>query len=411
MASRRHKSHKRTRSRSPPSSRRNSAHSSSEDRSEHSPPKRRKNKEDGSLEKILKSIETLTERIDSIETRSLQKKIIPSVSDVHEDDTLSIMADIAGFEHSSDPEAPVEPIKASVEPVQASSVEPIKAPVGPNEAPQKLNISSSDPCNTQKNSALVEGSGDDHSLFNPLASSTSWTTSVSFSKFVDTNFRRKLNYQQSLAILDDWSIPEVDALQAPKLDQQLLNQVPLNMKKFVQERDKEMFTVQRAFLNATGPLCGLHDCIENGSSPSYEDLKLALEQSLCLLGSANTQLSILRRQRVLAAINRSRINLAELPLPNAKTWLFGDDFPSLASKQAELSRGLTKNLSQTANKSFTKRAPGSFSQGKYRGQNFSKYSNKTYSNASRSQSNYQGPRSKNGNFRPPKGRQPNSQDA
>ena len=374
MSSSRHKSHKRTRSRSPPSSRRNSAHSSSEDRSEHSPPKRHKNKEDGSLEKILKSIETLTQRIDSLETRSLQREIIPSVSDVQEDDTLSIMADIADFEHSPDSEA---------------TVEPIKAPVGPNGAPQKSNISSSDHfVNTQENSALAEGSGDDHILFDPLASSTSWTTSVSFSKFLDTNFRRKLNYQQSLAILDDWSIPEVDALQAPKLDQQLLNQVPQNMKKFVQERDKEMFTVQRAFLNATGPLCGLHDCIENGSSPSYEDLKLALEQSLCLLGSANTQLSILRRQRVLAAINRSMINLAELPLPNAKTWLFGDDFPSLASKQAELSRGLTKNLAQTANKSFSKRATGSFSQAKYRGQNFSKYSNKTYSNAPRSQSNY-----------------------
>lgn len=412
MSSSRHKSHKRTHSRSSPSSRRNSAHSSSEDRSEHSPPKRHKNKEDGSLEKILKSIETLTQRIDSLETRSLQREIIPSVSDVHEDDTLSIMAGIADFEHSPDSEATVEPIKASVEPVQASSVEPIKAPVGPNGAPQKSNIPSSDHCvNTQENSALAEGSGDNHILFDPLASSTSWTTSVSFSKFLDTNFRRKLNYQQSLTILDDWSIPQVDALQPPKLDQQLLNQVPQNMKKFVQERDKEMFTVQRAFLNATGPLCGLHDCIENGSSPSYEDLKLALEQSLCLLGSANTQLSILRRQRVLAAINRSRINLAELPLPNAKTWLFGDDFPSLASKQAELSRGLTKNLSQTANKSFSKRATGSFSQAKYRGQNFSKYSNKTYSNASRSQSNYQGSRSKNGNFRPPKGRQPNSQDA
>ena len=173
-----------------------------------------------------------------------------------------------------------------------------------------------------------------------------------------------------------------------------------------------MFAVQRAFLNATGPLCGLHDCIDTGSSPSYEEIKLALEQSLCLLGTANTQLSIFRRQRVLAAINRSRLNLAELPLPNAKTWLFGDDFPSLASKQADLSRGLTKNLSQSANMPLAKRGTGSFSQGKYRGQNFSKYqSNNRYSNTSRPQSNYQGPRCKNGNFRPSKGRQPNSQDA
>ena len=177
-------------------------------------------------------------------------------------------------------------------------------------------------------------SNDDHRLFDPVAKSTSWKPTTSFSKFLhkDTNFRRKLSYQQSLVIMDDWATPEVDALSAPKLDQQLLNQVPFKVKKFVQERDKEKFNVQRA----TGPLCGLHDCIENESTTSYEEMKLALEQALCLLGSANTQLSILRRQRVLSAINRSRINLAELPLPNAKSWLFGDDFPSLASKQAEL---------------------------------------------------------------------------
>jgi hypothetical protein len=35
---------------------------------------------------------------------------------------------------------------------------------------------------------------------------------------------------------------------APKLEQQLLNEVPFKVKKFVQERDKEMFNVQRAFL-------------------------------------------------------------------------------------------------------------------------------------------------------------------
>ena len=157
-----------------------------------------------------------------------------------------------------------------------------------------------------------------------------------------------LSYQPSLVILDDWATPEVDALSALKLEQQF------KVKKFVQEMDKEMFNVQCAFLIATGPLCGPHDCIENDSAPLYEEIKVAFEQVLCLLGSANTQLSILKRQRVLAVINRSRTNLVELPLPNAKSWLFGDDFPLLASKQAELSRGLIKKLAQTTGKSFSK---------------------------------------------------------
>jgi len=56
-----------------------------------------------------------------------------------------------------------------------------------------------------------------------------------------------------------------------------------------------MFNVQCAFLIATGPLCGLHDCVENVSAPLYEEIKVAVEQVLCLLGSPNAQLSILRR--------------------------------------------------------------------------------------------------------------------
>ena len=135
--------------------------------------------------------------------------------------------------------------------------------------------------------------------------------------------------------MDDWATPEVDAFSALQLEQQF------KVKKFVQERDEEKFNVQCTFLIATGPLCGLHDCIENDSAPLYEEIEVAFEQVLWLLGSANAQLSILKRHRGLAVINRSRTNLAELPLPNAKSWLFGDDFPLLASKHAELSRGLT----------------------------------------------------------------------
>jgi hypothetical protein len=52
--------------------------------------------------------------------------------------------------------------------------------------------------------------------------------------------------------------------------------------------------------------------------------------------------------KVLASINKSKIELATQPLPNAKKLLFGGDFPSIASKEAELSRGLAKNLAPVA---------------------------------------------------------------
>ena len=116
------------------------------------------------------------------------------------------LATEASFKTATTPVgAPVEPIKAPVEPIQA--------PVVPTKAP----IESSKTSYEAENSA---NTSDDHGLFDPVAKSTTWKPSASFSKFLDTNFWRKLSYRQSLVIMDDWATPEVDVLSAPKLDQQ-----------------------------------------------------------------------------------------------------------------------------------------------------------------------------------------------
>ena len=65
--------------------------------------------------------------------------------------------------------------------------------------------------------------------------------------------------------------------------------------------------------------------------------------SHCLLGSVNCQFSTLRKKEVLV-LNKDRIELAVQSLPNAKRVLFGEDFPSIASKQDDLSRSFAKNL-------------------------------------------------------------------
>lgn len=69
-----------------------------------------------------------------------------------------------------------------------------------------------------------------------------------------------------------------------------------------------------------------------------------VDQTLCLL-PCFSQPSVLRRKKVLAIINKEKVSLANQPLLNAKRFLIGEDFPSLASKQEELSRGLANNLS------------------------------------------------------------------
>lgn len=97
-------------------------------------------------------------------------------------------------------------------------------------------------------------------------------------------------------------------------------------------------------LNIAGPLCYLHDAFTSNRDVPKEDIKTILEQSLCFLGSANCQFSAMRRKKILVTINKDKIGLADQSLPNVKCILFGDDFPSIASKKAELSRGLARNL-------------------------------------------------------------------
>ena len=75
-----------------------------------------------------------------------------------------------------------------------------------------------------------------------------------YHSFLGKQFRRKLSYEQVCDILEEQAIPAVDALVVPTLDLSVINQIPHQNKKFVQERDKELSVIQRAVLNVTGPL-------------------------------------------------------------------------------------------------------------------------------------------------------------
>ena len=50
---------------------------------------------------------------------------------------------------------------------------------------------------------------------------------------------------------------------APILDKNILNYIPSDRKKFVEQRDRDLALVQRAMLNAAAPLCCLHDRLES----------------------------------------------------------------------------------------------------------------------------------------------------
>ena len=291
-----------------------------------------------------------SERISTMESRFEQhsRTFTPSQAP---DDEISVLAYSDGelLDYSEDDVSlTTEPQDQAIQPTHEAIKPPYKATRPPHKAtrPSHEAIAAQTPEETQPDAQASNTSASGSSLYDPDSTKSSWEPKKELSTFLEKQFRRKLTYDQVFEILDNYSVPSVDCLFTPTLDPSVVNQInPIQTKKYVQERDKEMAVVQRALLNTTGPLCSLHDALSSGTQLPSEEIKCIVEQSLCLLGSANHQLSVLCRKKVLANINKEKINLADQPLPNAKGFLFGEDFPSVASKQAELSRGLAKNLS------------------------------------------------------------------
>ena len=106
-------------------------------------------------------------------------------------------------------------------------------------------------------------------------------TGISYSFFED-QFSGKHSYEQVCDILEQQAISAVDTLSAPTLDISVINQISYKNKKFVPERDKELRVIQRernwSFMRTL---------LENNVTIDSSELELVVEQTLCLLGSAN----------------------------------------------------------------------------------------------------------------------------
>ena len=200
------------------------------------------------------------------------------------------------------------------------------------------NLSSAD-CQPNQGSAK-------HLPFDPATEAPSWEPSAAFKEFLETNFRRSLSSSQIFSILEETSLPELDVFTTPKLDKAIADQIPKNYKKSVENRDKELLKVQRHVINVGGPLTALHDLLESKQELSHDQLLNLVERALCLLGNATNSISVLRRSKILYAINPTKISLAEAPFPNAGKQLFGNDITKIAADSADIVRNLQKNLNQ-----------------------------------------------------------------
>ena len=107
-----------------------------------------------------------------------------------------------------------------------------------------------------------------------------WSPSEPFRASLEKNLKRRLTVDQVNEIIGENSLPETEACVAPYLDKQILNYVPNNRRKGVENRDKDLSLIQRALLNSAAPLCCLHDRLERKEDVSNEEVLTTLQQSL-----------------------------------------------------------------------------------------------------------------------------------
>ena len=201
-----------------------------------------------------------------------------------------------------------EDLDAALKPPVRANEPPIRANKPPTKVsePQSRANKTPDEAVKRPNAPVVSANTGD--LYDPDSQHPSWEPQADLTAFLEKHFRRKLSYDQVSDILDSYSIPSVDCLFSPTMDNSVLNQIsPLKSRKYTQERDKELASVQRSRLNIAGPLCCLHNALCSDQDVSKDDIKSILEQSLCLLGSANFQFSALRRKKIFVAINKDKI--------------------------------------------------------------------------------------------------------
>ena len=104
----------------------------------------------------------------------------------------------------------------------------LKPPVRANEPPTEVSEPQSgankplDEVVKRPNAPNVSANGGD--LYDPDSQHPSWEPKVDFAAFLEKHFRRKLSYDQVSDILDSYSIPSVDCLFSPTLDNSVLNQ-------------------------------------------------------------------------------------------------------------------------------------------------------------------------------------------
>ena len=164
-----------------------------------------------------------------------------------------------------------------------------------------------------------------------------------------------------------YPLPRVPATKCPNLDPFIKSEISSEVK----SNDKDLAKVQSFLLDSLAPLSAL---LEAGDSWNAEEVRHATLTTVGLIGNANARLSRLRRDKVVASMNKALLPLTKEDehFREAPPYLFGNGFAKRSKKFMDQVRALRTTLPAKTNQEGGKRSTynwqrGSSSRGGYSG--------------------------------------------
>lgn len=168
-----------------------------------------------------------------------------------------------------------------------------------------------------------------------------------------------INNSERRQLRNAFALPKVAITKTPSLDPVMASQCSKNTK----TNDKALARVQALTLDAIGPLTELLEKLNSEETElTAEEVGYAMESAITLLGNASSQISGLRRQKVLEEYNKDLLSFAkerEATFIRAAPQLFGPQFPKDAADHLEQVAALKRAKSSTSHSSGFHRAPSS----------------------------------------------------
>ena len=170
-----------------------------------------------------------------------------------------------------------------------------------------------------------------------------WKPHPSVEKYLDKHFNKLLADKDQEAILKEFPVPDCDAVKAPTLDPEVMEQLKNKGKDLRFGAERNLYKIQEQLLDVTGPLTSLWvELLQPDAEPTKQEIVLRLQRALVLLGSTSHAINVERRRVAWARINLKLKSLAEEDYKDREHNLFGPGFLEKASKKLEVDKGFVK---------------------------------------------------------------------